>query len=305
MKIDRRGFLRFAIASGVLTFAARANGNEKGKSANDDSLGALMDITLCIGCRKCEQACNQANNLPPPKVSFEDKSVFEKERRMTAEAYTVVNQYIPKDGDKPLCEHPVYVKLQCMHCNDPACVSACIVGALTKERNGAVIYDKDKCIGCRYCMVACPFQVPAYEYFNPLTPQVRKCTFCFDRLKKGERPACVSVCTTEAIAFGKRSELLELAKTRLKDRPERYTDVIYGEKEVGGTSWMYLSPVPFEKIGFLKLPETAPPRLTEAIQHGIFKYFIPPLALYTTLGLAMHLFKERKNESTNKTDGGK
>jgi ferredoxin len=175
-----------------------------------------------------------------------------------------------------------------MHCNDPSCVSACIVGALTKQPNGAVIYDADKCIGCRYCMVACPFQVPAYEYCEPLVPEVRKCTLCFQDLQQGGLPACAQVCPREVIVFGKRDELLNLARWRMKRHPGKYVNHIYGEHEVGGTSWIYLSSEPFDTIGFPRLETKAPPRLTEAIQHGLFQYFAAPIALYAALGGVMY-----------------
>ncbi|MEA3232150.1 MAG: 4Fe-4S dicluster domain-containing protein, partial [Thermodesulfobacteriota bacterium] len=172
-------------------------------------------------------------------------------------------------------------------CNDPSCVSACIVGALTKQENGAVIYDAKKCIGCRYCMVACPFQVPAYEYHNALTPEVRKCTFCYQSVKEGGLPACAQICPREVITFGKKDELLRLARWKMKKNPGKYVDHIYGEHEVGGTSWLYLASEPFESIGFPKLGTKAPPRLTEAIQHGLFQYFAAPIILYGVLGGVM------------------
>jgi formate dehydrogenase beta subunit len=294
--ISRRGFLRIAAAAGgtvLVTDGGEAHAS--GEPPRGGGFGALVDLSLCDGCRKCELACSQANTLPPPEKPFEDMKVLEAPRRPTDTALTVVNRYKVAGG-----ERPIFVKVQCMHCNDPACASACIVGALTKEKNGAVVYDKDKCLGCRYCMVACPFQIPAYEYRDAFTPRVRKCTFCFDRIsKEGGAPACAKMCPKEAIEFGPREEVLALARQRVAGngtpyrRHGTYEPRIYGEKEVGGTGWVYVSPVPFEQLGFLSLPEGAPPRLTEAIQHGIFKNFIPPLAVYSLLGVVMHLFRER------------
>jgi formate dehydrogenase iron-sulfur subunit len=137
--------------------------------------------------------------------------------------------------------NPVNVKVQCMHCDHPACVSACIVGAFSKKENGSVVWDTDKCIGCRYCMVACPFQVPSFEYDKALDPEIRKCDFCFDRTKEGKLPACVNICPVEALTYGPRSELIKIAREKIKKYPDRYIDYIYGENEVGGTSWLYLS----------------------------------------------------------------
>ncbi len=307
MDLSRRGFFKVLGAGGVAisTGAGKANANEK-PAPSLDSFGCLVDTTLCVGCRKCEQACNQRHDLPAPTESFEELAVLEKERRMDETSYTVVNKYYPKNiGTLTWRERPTFVKFQCMHCNDPSCVSACIVGALTKQENGAVIYDAMKCIGCRYCMVACPFQVPAYEYDHALTPEVRKCTFCFDYVKDGGLPACAQVCPREVITFGKKKDLLELAKWKMKNDPGKYVDHIYGEKEVGGTSWLYLASEPFETIGFPKLSHEAPPRLTEMIQHSLFQYFAAPIGLFAVLGSVMGLtgfMKNGKKEDLEKGD---
>ena len=144
-----------------------------------------------VECPSCEKVCHEVNHLPAPSLPFADKRVFNETRRMDAGSFTVVNRYFPGKLDEHNIPVPVYVKLQCMHCQDPACASACITGALTKKENGAVYYDVSLCIGCRYCMVACPFEVPAYEYSEPLMPRVRKCTFCYERITRdGRLPAC-------------------------------------------------------------------------------------------------------------------
>ncbi len=213
---------------------------------------------------------------------------------MDSSAYTVVNRYEAPDHPG----NPVYAKVQCMHCLHPACVSACIVGALTREPNGAVVYNASKCIGCRYCMVACPFQVPTYEYDNALTPQVRKCTFCFEaRVSKGGMPACVQSCPMQVMTFGKRMELLRLGRQILRKHPDQYTPHIYGEAEVGGTSWLYLSGMPFEKIGLPRFGYQPIPAYTEPVQHALFKWFLPPLALYGALGGLMRLMSSRKKQA--------
>ena len=290
MELNRRQFFK---VSGSLALAgaagkkkpAGASSAEKMPGHRDDEWGCLVDTTLCVGCRKCEEACNRRHQLPKPAESFEEMTVLENERRMDETTYTVVNKYYPKNiGTLTWRQRPTFVKFQCMHCNDPSCVSACIVGALTKEANGAVVYDVKKCIGCRYCMIACPFQVPAYEYNDPVTPHVRKCTFCFEYINDGGLPACAQVCPREVMTFGKKQDLLALARWKQKNNPGKYVDHIYGEKEVGGTSWLYLAAEPFDTIGFPKLGEKAPPRLTEAIQHGLFQYFAAPIGLYAALG---------------------
>lgn len=210
-----------------------------------DRFGMLTDTTMCIGCRWCEVACAQANVMPPP-AALSDQSVFNQIRRPSAGALTVVNRY-PNPVDK---KSFLYRKMQCMHCNEPACVSACLVGALQKTKEGNVIYLENKCIGCRYCMIACPFGALGYEYSDAFTPAVRKCTMCFQRVaQKGEIPACAQICPTKATIYGKRSDLIKMAWERINTRPNRYVNHIYGEKEAGSTSWLYLAGVPFNQIG--------------------------------------------------------
>ena len=306
MDLSRRGFFKVLGAGGAALGAGIGTANASEIPAPSlDSLGCLVDTTLCVGCRKCEQACNQRHTLPKPVESYEELTVLEKERRMDETSYTVVNKYYPENiGTLTWRERPTFVKFQCMHCNDPSCVSACIVGALVKEENGAVTYDAKKCIGCRYCMVACPFQVPAYEYDNALTPEVRKCTFCFNYLKDGGLPACAQVCPREVMTFGKKKDLLKLAEWKMKNNPGKYVDHIYGEKEVGGTSWLYLASQPFKTIGFPELSHKAPPRLTETIQHSLFQYFAAPIILYSVLGgvmLATGFMKNGKKKIEDKT----
>jgi Fe-S-cluster-containing dehydrogenase component len=288
----RRDFFKIAAAaSGTLVTGEALASTRKPELLNDRVYGVLVDTTICIGCRKCEWACNQANKLPSQDITaFDDKSVFGTHRRPTDAAYTVVNAY----HDPGLPDKQRYLKVQCMHCNDPACVSACIVGAFKKTELGPVIYDAWKCMGCRYCMVACPFQIPAYEYSNVMEPRVVKCTFCFDRLtKENKRPACVDICPNEALTFGTRGELLNLAHARIIQSPGRYNEHIYGEYEVGGTSWLYMAGADFKVTELPTLDDQPIPERTEKIQHGIFKSFVPPMALFGLLALAMHSFKNR------------
>jgi formate dehydrogenase iron-sulfur subunit len=305
MEIDRRSFFKISatMAAASLVKTDQTAQAAQPMSATPETYGCLVDTTLCIGCRLCEQACNERNRLTSPKESFEEMAVLERMRRMDETSYTVINRYGPKETNPPALKNPqTFVKFQCMHCQDPACVSACIVGALTKQSSGPVTYDVKKCIGCRYCMIACPFQVPAYEYHNPLTPEVRKCTFCFKDIKEGRLPACAQVCPREVISFGKRSELLHLANWKIKTKPGLYQKRIYGEREVGGTSWLYLASEPFESIGFPKLGAAAPPRLTEAIQHGLFQSFAAPLILFAALGGVMGVTGYLKNRKENSRD---
>ncbi len=263
----------------------------------------LVDTTRCVGCRKCEEACNTINeDLPRKSVSvFKDKDVFKERRRMDFGTYTVVNKY--KSAN--VSDKPVFAKFQCMHCLYPACVSACIVGAFTRDKDGAITYDSWKCIGCRYCLAACPFQVPAYEFSNILTPQVRKCTFCFDtRLVKGQIPACVQACPMEVMKFGKRTDLIKDAHENIKKNPGRYIPHVYGEKEVGGTSWMYLSNIPFNRIDFPKLGYHPVPGYTEPIQHAIFKWLLPPLGVYAALGGIWFFLSSKKKKVKKDEENG-
>jgi formate dehydrogenase iron-sulfur subunit len=260
--ISRRRFLAASVAGCTATALAGprkalASGSFTGYP---DSMGVLVDLTRCIGCRSCEAACNKEQHLPAPDRPFDDKSVFEEtfhggtqKRRPDENAYTVVNRYDTEEGG------PVYRKVQCNHCNEPACLSSCFVNAYTKTPEGAVIYNDNVCVGCRTCMVACPFHVPAYSYSSAIDPVVKKCIFCHEtRLKKGLPPACVDVCPQEALTFGKRKDLIKIGQQRIQTNPGRYVNHLYGENELGGTSWMYLSSVPFEEVGFDPTPGNEP-----------------------------------------------
>ena len=294
MPIDRRDFFRLvlAISGGTLLGSPRLARPSSAAMLDSKRWGMLVDTTLCVGCRLCEWACKEENGFPTePLSNAGDATVFAGLRRPDASSYTVVNRFT--SPQKP--ESPVYVKVQCMHCEQAACVSACLVGALRKNREGPVRYDPSKCMGCRYCMVACPFQIPAYEYSNAFTPAVRKCTFCFERVvAQNDFPACCQVCPQEALTFGRRVDLLQAARERIGHAPGRYLPRIYGENEVGGTSWLYLAAVPFEELGFPILGTTPVARLNESVQHAVFKYFAPPLALYALLGGLMWRFKNRR-----------
>lgn len=255
MAISRRTFLGCLTAAlgtttGVSTIARAAS--NKQFTGYPDSFGVLHDSTKCIGCRKCEESCNQINELGKPDKPFDDLTVLEERRRTDEAVYTVVNKF----GN-------VFAKTQCNHCQEPACASACFVKAFKKDKTGAVIYDESLCVGCRYCMVACPFNVPAYTYNDPLTPKVTKCTLCHPRIIEGKLPGCVEVCPKEALVFGKRTDLVKLAWKRLSENSDRYIQHVYGEHEMGGTSWLYISGLPFEQIGMREdLGTASAPELT-------------------------------------------
>ena len=235
--MDRRRFFEVSLAaSGVLV--GKGAGANEASHAQTEFVGVLCDTTRCIGCRNCERACAQANRLPPPAPVPADGS-----RRDTTDAqFTVVNPYETSRGR-------VFVKKQCMHCWQPACASACLTKAMYKTEMGAVIWREGKCMGCRYCMVSCPFTIPRYEY-GSTNPRVRKCTMCAERIAAGEKPACVEACPVDALMFGMKRDLMEVARTRVYHHPQKYQHQIYGEHEAGGASWMYLASVPFHELGF-------------------------------------------------------
>ena len=205
----------------------------------------LIDITKCIGCRQCEAACKEAHGLPP-----------QEEPVLSATALTVVQE---REGK--------FVRRMCMHCDEPACASACLVGALKKTPEGPVTYDAKKCIGCRYCMVACPYQVPKYEWSHRV-PYVKKCDMCAERVAAGKPTVCAEACPVGATIFGTKEEILREAKTRLQSDPA-YVRRIYGIEEAGGASVFYLSDVPFEKLGFPDPPDTPLPTYTQAALNDI------------------------------------
>lgn len=252
-KISRRRFLAGSAAGAALVMHPGKKAFASGSfSGFPDGMGVLVDLTRCVGCRTCEAACNKEQQLPEPALPFDDYSVFDEidehgqKRRTTDKAYTIVNRYDPEGADEPL-----YRKIQCNHCNEPACLTSCFVNAYTKTPEGAVIYNSHVCVGCRNCMIACPFHIPAYTYHSVLNPVIKKCIFCYDtRLKEGRPPACVESCPQQVMTFGKRKDLMRIAHERLKKNPGKYVDHIYGEKEVGGTGWFYLSNAPFEEAGF-------------------------------------------------------
>jgi formate dehydrogenase iron-sulfur subunit len=195
------------------------------------SKAILYDATLCIGCKACEQACAERNKLP-----YNDAVAAEAVQ--SAHKFTVVQS----KGDK-------FMRRLCMHCEDPTCASVCPVGALRKTKAGPVIYEEVRCMGCRYCVAACPFGVPKYEWDKAL-PAVRKCDMCADRLAAGKMTACAEACPTGATKFGERAQLIAEAKQRLHENPANYVNHIYGLEEVGGTSVLILSSVPFEIFGY-------------------------------------------------------
>jgi formate dehydrogenase iron-sulfur subunit len=217
----------------------------------------LVDLTRCIGCRGCQMACKSWNERGVKKTVMAGD--FTNPPELNSECYTNIRFVETKQGESPVWN---FAKSQCLHCHDPACVAVCPVAALRKTAEGPVTYEAERCMGCRYCMLACPFLIPKYEW-EKLLPVVQKCTFCSERIKDGVVPACIKTCPTGTMVYGEREEILSLAKARVENGKGKYVPHIYGEKEAGGTSWIYISAVPFEDLGFrTQVPLHALPPLT-------------------------------------------
>jgi formate dehydrogenase beta subunit len=283
--ISRRSAFKLAIAGAATTIAAPAAASVP-RRAPADAVGLLYDTTKCIGCKACMVACREANGLEAD-TSWSG-GLYQAPLDLNEKTKTVIKLF--DDGNQRS-----YMKAQCMHCIDPACASACMLGAFKKREFGIVTYDVDLCVGCRYCEVACPFGVPKFEWSKAL-PKMVKCELCNHRLAKGQQPACSEVCPRQAVIFGRREDLLREARTRIAENPGKYVPKIYGETDGGGTQCLYLSHVDFEKVGLPALGEESTPTLQRSIQHGIYKGFAAPVALYGLLGFVM--FRNRKKEGS-------
>ncbi len=282
--LDRRSFVRSMCAAGICVAGLNRPAGERSE-ISVEPVGMLVDTTRCAGCRMCEFACAEAHGLPKPEA---DSSVFEQERSPSETQWTVVDRRETEKGT-------FHAKRQCMHCLQPACAVACLTKAMRKRAEGPVVWREANCMGCRYCMVACPFDVPKFE-FRSAVPKIQKCNLCWERLEKGEQPACAANCPTKALMFGKRSELIAEARRRIHENGEKYYPHIYGEHEVGGTSWLYLSAVPFEQLGLpTDLGTAAYPTLTKEFLFGvpIVLTLLPPMLL----GLARATKREDGGES--------
>lgn len=269
-KIRRRDFLKWsgagaAALAAIPAFDTRALSKFLGSDAAANQVGVLIDTTKCIGCRACQVACKQKNNLPADPEPMPANQTFPE--NLSATTFTHIEFY----KTSMAASGPVYtsVKRQCMHCLEPACAAVCPVGAIVKTPKGPVTYDAEKCLGCRYCMAACPFNVPKFEWASA-NPRIRKCTLCDDRVEMGQLPACVEACPTGALQFGTRKELVAEAQARIGAHPKDYVPYIYGLSKVGGTSVLYLANVPMDEIGLnMQLPEHAVPDETLQVMEKV------------------------------------
>ncbi|MGC8780979.1 MAG: 4Fe-4S dicluster domain-containing protein [Anaerolineae bacterium] len=236
--LSRRQFFKLSAATAG---AAALAGAQAGPVAASGSISPantpamLIDISRCTGCGNCQRACIAANNLHP---------TGEQLGQLSAQTFTFIQRYDFEGGKTR------FVKRQCMHCVDAACASACPVAALYKTPEGPIAYRADRCLGCRYCMVSCPFNIPRFEWDKGVTPEIRKCMFCIERQREGKLPACAEHCPSGALKVGTRGELLREAHARIEANPRFYVDHVYGEHEAGGTAMLYISDVPFALLGF-------------------------------------------------------
>ncbi|MDD2581575.1 MAG: hydrogenase 2 operon protein HybA [Desulfuromonadaceae bacterium] len=282
-KPSRRQFLKLIGATGAALMVGRGGASASEEhQVNNDTLGMLYDATKCVGCKACMSACKRVNSdygsLSYEKATFDSDGLWDAPEDLSGSTRTLIKLF--KESDKEWS----YVKYSCMHCQKPSCVSVCPVSAMTRDKiTGIVDYNKNTCIGCRYCQVACAFNIPKFQWEKAI-PQIVKCDLCknTNMVRKGIT-ACAETCPVGAIMFGKRKDLLDEAKKRLAENPGRYVNHIYGEKELGGTNHLYLSAMPFKKLGLPVLKHEAPAEFSEKIQHTIYKGFIAPVALYSTL----------------------
>lgn len=281
MRTTRRKFLTRAVALGAGAALAQVPGLAAWRVAHAATEaptgrhpGVLYDLTKCAGCHLCEVAC-QANKGLPPDINL------------------IKFKKADQNGPKQVAW--IVRRQQCMHCLSPNCASACPVAAMYKTPEGPVIYRDERCLGCRYCMSACPFWVPQFDWDRGLLDQalIRKCDFCYQRQAEGKQPACVEACPTGAVTFGDRQELLASAHDLIAKNPDRYVDHVYGETEAGGTSWLLIAGVPFDQLG-LPSPGNKPlPHISETVMKGTVPFALSWATVLTGLTYTVRWRKQR------------
>lgn len=314
MGLKRRDFLKTLAGGAALAAVPQDLQASEPPGRRETHLGMLYDSTLCIGCQDCMNACKKVNNLPPVKRG--PLSIWENPKGLSSKTMNIIKKYESGTRDKKdrVLNGFAFVKRQCLHCVDPACVSACPASAMTKEpETGIVMHDKDACIGCRYCQVACQFNIPRFQWEEPF-PQIVKCQMCSPLVARGKTPACCVECPTGATVFGPVPGLLEEIKRRqamtpgtlnefplsalasgkiATHRSSAYIPQVYGDTEIGGTQVLYLSGIPFDLLGLPDLPDKSYVSISEGIQHTLYKGMIAPLVL---LGGLMFVVKKNHHD---------
>lgn len=286
------------VATGAVSVNALAEDAAEHKAAPAEAVGLLYDTTKCVGCQSCVAACNEANNLIGDTRLDQ---IHHTAHDLNSFTKNIIKLYRSTDG-----KGYSFVKQQCMHCVDPACVAGCSFKALNKdEKTGVVSWTSEKCMGCRYCEITCPYHIPKFQW-EGFNPKIVKCELCKERLAQGQEPACSSVCPAHAVVFGKRTELLKEAKQRIHNAPGKYyEDRVFGEYDGGGTQSLYLSHVAFENIGLPLLGTESLPEKYLKWQKRLYQYLAVPVVLYASMvGIIRKNFKEHQhhaNEEQQKT----
>ncbi len=307
--MDRRDFFKLSLAGGAALAAGPALARED-KVIPTEALGLLYDSTLCIGCKACVAACKEANDMPPEFLPDSGQPYWDMPLDLSGKTLNVIKVYQngKMEHKDQVQDGYAFIKKSCMHCVDPSCVSACPVAAMQKDPvTGVVSYNKDACIGCRYCVAACPFGVPRFTYDKAI-PQISKCQLCRQRWAAGKYSACAEVCPTGATLFGKVSDLKREAARRRALTPgsqtvfprgrlggpdesypgvaSKYVDRLYGQTEFGGTQMIMLAGVPFEKLGYPDLPPRSDAARSETLQHGLYRGLVTQLVFLGALTYA-------------------
>ncbi|MBI2389159.1 MAG: hydrogenase 2 operon protein HybA [Deltaproteobacteria bacterium] len=307
--LSRRDFLSGAaggVAAAAVATTTTDAGAREAKPMPDHALGLLFDGTLCIGCRACVAACKEANGMPPERTMLEGGDYWDAPLDLSGKTLNVIKCYRDGAGTRKdeVNDGFAFTKTSCMHCVDPSCVSVCPVSAMTKDPvTGIVKYSLEACIGCRYCVAACPFGVPRFTY-DEAFPRINKCQLCEQRHADGGYSACAEVCPTGATLYGRVKDLQQEVARRKALTPgakttyprgrlgngdsyqgvaKRYVDHVYGEKEIGGTQVLHLSGVPFELLNKPKLPLDAPARVAETLQGAIYHALMAPIGFLGAL----------------------
>lgn len=322
MKMKRRDFIKGAAGGlALLTLDGQSADARTIQALPPKALGILYDSTLCVGCNACMAACKKANSMEPEHTG--NQEIWDNPQDLSASTLNVIKKYSHGTGTKKDVEQDGYafIKRQCLHCVDPSCVTACPVSALTKDnQTGIVGYNKNACIGCRYCQVACPYNIPKFQWKDPY-PEIVKCQLCSHLIKAGGISACCSACPTGASLFGSVEELLEETRRRLQMKPgveykypvssinsgkthtsraPKYIKQVYGQEELGGTQVMCMSAVPFKKFGLPTFPKESFVSMASGIQYAIYKGMVYPLVVLA--GLIFMVKKNKNNGSSESSE---